>query len=267
MSRTALILFLALISTGATAIKPEREYKWTPDKRGLRYSEFQVTTRDKYSINVWEYFLPDSLETTRTIILVGSDAGNMGYSISQAKAFLSQGIRVIAFDYRGFGKSADFAIDPGLLYYQEFGLDLDSVIRMTRDKYPNDNIGLYALSMGTYIAFLRTERIDFSIAEGFYANPMKVVDRIKLNKGEVVLLPPHAKAFNKIRRHVPTLIFCASNDKTTITADAKEFARKNKTTIIQFDGDHLNGMYVMMKDYYGDGYASRVLEFLVVNGL
>jgi len=244
------------------AIQPDREYKWTPETRGLKYSEYQTKTADNYSINVWEYGLPDSVKTDRIIIIVGTDAGNMSYSIWDAKAFLAKGIRVISFDYRGFGKSSDFAINKDLLFYSEFALDLDSVIKATRAKYPNDHVGLYSLSMGTYISLLCKEKSDFLIAEGFYHNPQKVVDRIKINKGETVLLPANARTIHQLRWNIPIMIFCADNDKTTMTEDAKEFGENNNVTIAEFKGDHLSGMRMIRKTEYGDEYAERMIDFL-----
>ena len=149
---------------------------------GLKYSQFQVKTSDNSSINIWEYGIPESVKTDKTIIIVGTDAGNMSYLIWQAKAFVEKGIRVVSFDYRGFGKSSDFEINKDLLFYPEFAIDLDAVIKTIREKYPKDKLGLFALSMGTYISLIRSENIDFLIAEGFYQNPQKVVD-IQINKG------------------------------------------------------------------------------------
>lgn len=266
MKKTLLSILLG-VTTAAYAINPERDYKWTPDMRGLNYSEYQVKTTDNFTINVWEYGLPDSIKTNRTIILVGTDAGNMGYLIWQAKAFVSKGLRVIAFDYRGFGRSSDFEINRDFLFYTEFGLDLDTVIKTTRDKYPADKIGLYSMSMGTHVSLWRSEKVDFSIAEGFYHDPQKVVDRIKVNKGKTILLPPGARPITTLKQKTPTLIFCASNDKTTTTADAKEFGSRNEVTIIEFNGDHLNGMNTFRKNDYGDEYTDKIIEFLKMNGV
>jgi len=261
MKQSFLILLLGLAQT-AIAINPEREYKWTPDQRGLKYTEYQVKTPDNFSINVWEYVLPDSVKSNRTIILVGTDAGNMGYLIWQAKAFFSKGLRVISFDYRGFGSSADFAINKDFLFYTEFALDLDTVIRETRKKYPADTIGLYALSMGTHVSLWRTEMVDFSIAEGFYHDPQKVVERILVNKGKIILLPHNAKPIDELLQKTPTLIFCASNDKITTTEDANVFAGRNKATVIEFTGDHLGGMSAFGKFEMGDEYTDKVMTFL-----
>ena len=261
MKQSLLIILLGL-SLITYAIKPEREYKWTPETHGLAYAEYQTSTTDHYSINVWEYALPDSVTSNRTIILVGTDAGNMGYLIWQAKALMKKGMRVIAFDYRGFGKSADFEINADMLFYPEFALDLDSVIKATRNKYPDDKVGLYAMSMGTHVSLLAKEKVDYLIAEGFYNDPQKVIDRIKVNKGKMILLPAGARIVKELNHEMPVLVFCASNDKTTTTDDAKNFGVKNKIELVEFEGEHLSGMLVLKKEEYGDGYAERMAEFL-----
>jgi alpha-beta hydrolase superfamily lysophospholipase len=266
MKRICFFIFLT-ISIAAKSINPERGYKFTPDMRGFKYSEYQAKTIDNFIINIWEYQLADSIKTDRTIIMVGTDAGNMGYLIWQANALLQKGVRVISFDYRGFGNSSEFKINKDLLFYQEFGLDLDSVIRATREKYPKDKIGLYSMSMGTHVSLLAKQKIDFLIAEGFYHNPQEVVDRIKINKGRTVLLPTNARTIKKLKNKIPIMIFCADKDKTTTTEDAREFSKKNNVTIVEFEGEHLSGMGILMKDEYGDEYARRIIVFLKMNKL
>jgi uncharacterized protein len=263
--KNIILTILSALSITVLAIKPEREYKWTPEMRGLKYAEYQVQTPDKYSINVWEYGLPDSVKADKTVIFVGSDAGNMAYMFWQAKAFTEKGIRVISFDYRGFGTSSDFEINKDFLFYREFALDLDSVIKATRAKYSNDKIGLYAMSMGTHISLLRNEKIDFLIADGFYHNPQKVVERIKVNKDRTILLPANTKSIYKIKGKTPVLIFCADKDKTTMTEDAKQFSKKNNVTLIEYSGEHLNGFGVMTKTEPGDEYMKTIMDFLRQN--
>ena len=178
---------------------------------------------------------------------------------------MANGFRVVSFDYRGFGKSADFAINPDFLFHHEFAVDLDSVIKQTREKYSNDRIGLYAMSMGTYVSLLRKEKIDFLVAEGFYHNPEAVVERIKVNKGSDVSFPVNTMAVSKMKNRVPVLIFCADKDKITPTADAREFAKRNKVTLVEFEGEHLGGLMKFTKKTVGDEYVDRVVAFLEAN--
>ncbi len=264
-----LIFFMILLglSTVSNAINPSRVYERTPDMYGLKYFQYQTKTTDNYSINVWEYAVSDSTAIDKTIIFVGTDAGNMSNLIAQANFFLGKSVRVISFDYRGFGKSADFEINRDFLFYPAFALDLDSVIKATRKKYRSDKIGLYALSMGTYISLIRKEKIDFLIAEGFYHNPQEVANRIKINKGITVLLPDQARSIQKLEPSIPLIIFCASNDKTTITDDARTFSKTNSAKIVEFNGEHLTGFQVLTKVDPGDQYLEIVMDFMKLNKL
>ncbi|MFN3997514.1 hypothetical protein [Algoriphagus sp.] len=106
-----------------------------------------------------------------------------------------------------------------------------------------------------------------TLAEGFYHDPKKVVDRIKVNKGKEILLPQGAKRIGKLKHKTPTLIFCAREDKTTKTEDSLAFSKRNQVTIIEFDGGHLEGMNVLKKNEYGDEYLKTIIGFLDKNGV
>lgn len=263
------ILLIILIGLGFSAkgINPDRQYLRTPETFGIKYSEYKVKTPDHYDINVWEYSTLDNTSPTKTMIFVGTDAGNMSYSVLQARAFREKGLRVITFDYRGFGHSADFEINKDLLLYPEYSIDLDTVIKATRDKYPADKIGLYALSMGTYISLIRKEKIDFLIAEGFYNDPSGVTERIKITKNKIVTLPDLAIKVKKVKPKMPVLIFCASDDKVTTTEDARLFALHNKVTTVEFKGQHLSGFQELTEENLGDRYIDAIIKFLKKTGM
>lgn len=266
MNKLLTIILLGL-TTQTFAINPSRDYPNTPETFGIKYSEYKIKTPDNYEINVWEYSVLENITPNKTIILVGPDAGNMSYLIWQAKVLREKGIRVIAFDYRGFGKSSDFDIIKDNLYHSEFAVDLDSVIKNTREKYSNEKVGLLALSMGTYISLIRNQNIDFLVAEGFYHDPKLVVDRIKLIKDKTITLPTKADKIEILKPSVPVLIFCATEDKTTVTEDAKSFSEKNNVTIIEFSGGHLRGFGIFSKDSPGDKYVDTINEFLIKSKL
>lgn len=260
-----LTIVLMALTTKIFAITPTREYRQVPDMFGIKYSEYKIQTPDKYELNVWDYSVIDNVVPTKTMIIVGPDAGNMGFHIWHAKMLRDKGIRVIAFDYRGFGGSSDFPIVKDNLYHTEFAIDLDAVIKSTKEKYPNEKVGLYALSMGTYISLIRKETIDFLVAEGFYNDPQLLKERIKITKEKVVYLPDQATRIEKISPAVPVLLFCATEDKTTIIADAEAFKKNNDVTVIQFQGAHLTGISVLKKDSPGDRYAETIIDFLSKN--
>lgn len=256
-------ILLILTSVPSFAMNPNREYKDNPESLGIKYSEYKVKTSDGYDIQVWEYSVLDNTTPTKTIILVGPDAGNMSFLIWQAKVLREKGIRVIAFDYRGFGKSSDFDIVKENLFHSEFAIDLDTVIKNTRGKYPNEKVGLFALSMGTYISLIRKEPIDFLVAEGFYQDPQLVVTRLKETKNAIVALPNSTIRVDILNPSVPVLILCASEDTVTVTADAKRFKEKNNVTVIEYNGGHLRGFGILSEESPGDKYAATIHDFLV----
>jgi len=260
--KSILIISLILFSSTVEAINPSRVYERTPKDYGLTYYQHQINTPDSYKINVWEYG-PNNAAVKKTIIFVGTDAGNMSHLIWQAKHFSEKGFRVISFDYRGFGKSSDFEINRNYLYHPEFAVDLDSVIAFVKEKYPDDEIGLYALSMGTYISLLKEQDIDYIVAEGFYSDPIEVVKRIKKNKNKVVLLPEGASVISNSNREVPVLIFTASQDQVTTPEDAERFAKSNSNVeVVDFIGIHLGGFHAMTDENPGDIYIEAIIEFL-----
>ncbi|MBY0434240.1 MAG: lysophospholipase [Cyclobacteriaceae bacterium] len=265
--KTLLAFLLLTVSGQLLAIKPDRKYDRTPAIFEIPYKEYKVKTPDLYDINVWEYSLKEKAVPGTTIILVGGDAGNISYLMWEAKALREKGIRVIAFDYRGFGTSSDFAIRADYLYHSEFAVDLDSVIKETRARYPQEKIGLLALSMGTYVSLLRKEKIDFLIADGFYHDPQAVVDRLQSIRNVTVILPASAQKIDVLQPPVPVLEFSTTGDKITITADARDFGKRNNVTVIESEGEHLMSMKVLTKDEPGDLYADRIYLFLKKNKL
>lgn len=262
MRRVILLCCFVGIIASVSAINPSREYVRTPDFFSIPYAEFKLNTPDHHNINVWDYSVKENTNSKRTIILVGSDAGNMSYVIWEAKALRDRGIHVVTFDYRGFGESSEFAINHNHLFYHEFAVDLDLVIKEIRTRYPENKIGLLALSMGTYVSLLRKEHIDFLVGDGFYFDPHIVTSRIKQTKGKETLLPANAARIEKINPAVPVLIFCTTEDKITMKSDAHAFSALNQVTIIESEGDHLSSMKNFTRDEPGDVYAERIVEFL-----
>lgn len=265
MKNYQLILFLFL-AFEAWAIKPEKKYVLTPASFDIPFNEFRITTPDGYEIFGWDYSTTRSNAST-TVILVGTDAGNISFLIWQAKALRAQGLRVIAFDYRGFGKSGDFNIRTDYLFHHEFATDLDTVIRYIRQSYPKDRLGLYGMSMGTYISLLRKEKVEFLIADGFYCDPFAVTHRLKEVKNDVVLLPEGSEKISNFSPAAPALIITMSKDKITPPEDAKAFQKNNHVSILELDGEHLQGFNILTRDEPGDLYAEKVAFFLRASGL
>lgn len=150
MKKTALALCLTLMtSVAAWALKPSREYKQLPDKFNMPYKEFTVSTPDGASLKAW--YIATGTKTTQLVLMCHNGEGNMADYLHKVQQFNSLGYNVVTFDYRGFGKSSDFAIDNNMYLYPQFQDDVRAMIDFVRKSYGN-NITLYGSGIGAGLA-------------------------------------------------------------------------------------------------------------------
>ncbi|MCB0560022.1 MAG: alpha/beta fold hydrolase [Lewinellaceae bacterium] len=274
MKKVLLMLFpLLTISIAASAINPSRQYINTPDSLGLEYQALEVSTPDGCALNTWILAPNPEKDNETVLVLAYGDAGNMSHFVYHAAAFLQQGFTVVAFDYRGFGKSSDFPIRTDYLYHTEFLDDLSAVVAYAEANIPHRRLGIWALSMGTILATQAAAReeapIDFVLAEGFVANTRQQVSRINALKGKTVILPEPASRYRRAVRRVkiPLLVFAATEDEITTLADAEGLAagKQSPCRVIQYKGGHLRGFQALSKRGFGDGYVAEVIRFLQEN--
>lgn len=246
---------LYLISSIAWAINPDANYLSTPANFALPYTQITVNTTDGYELNTW--IIPSTVKQSskRVLIMAYGDTGNMSYWLTQAKAFCNKGYTLILFDYRGFGKSSYFAIDPSFLYYNEFGTDLACIIEWAKEQFTGQKVGIYAFSMGTLAATLALQQqsASFLIAEGFVVNPTVVQKRLKTVYSKSVLLPSDAQNYNLAlqKLNLPILLFAGIHDPITMLNDSKLLVKKQKnSTLIPFNGKHGEGFTTLSNDKY-----------------
>lgn len=150
MKKTALALCLTLMTSAAAwALNPSREYKQLPDKFNMPYKELTVGTPDGASLKAWH--IPTETKTTQLMLMCHNGEGNMADYLRKVQQFNSLGYNVVIFDYRGYGKSSDFAIDNNMYIYPQFQDDVKAMIDFVRKSYGN-NITLYGSGMGAGLA-------------------------------------------------------------------------------------------------------------------
>ena len=162
------------VSIYSYAIIPDRKYVRLPQEVGLIYKELDVTTKDGYRIKTWFYPAQDvpaenagqnemlpykTIDDSRrpTLIICNGDAGNMSYQqISLAYLYAANGINVVTFDWRGFGESSEFEINPDYLCYTEMLTDFDAVIKAVSKEKVVDRKKIYVMgwSTGAYLAMI-----------------------------------------------------------------------------------------------------------------
>lgn len=141
---------------------------------------------------------------------------------------------------------------------------------MIYEKFPNKEIGIWALSMGTIIAVKAMEslkgKVQFLISEGFVSDPSLIVERTFEQKDKVLSLPENGNAyFNSLKKiEIPILIFTATLDQITTYDDALNVKKQvnGRCEIVLFEGEHLAGFN------FGDGdwgayYVGEINDFLI----
>ena len=260
-----------LLNFSASALKPSREWLGTPDSMGLRYQTTALITPDHAQLTGWVVEpaanVPDQ---HTTMVMAYGDMNNMSYFLWQARALSQGGYRVYLFDYRGFGHSSDFAIDRQRLYYPEFSTDLRTVLADARHRYPRSRTGIIGFSMGTIMGSEVAARggCDFLIAEGYVANPPRIVAEQFGRYQKTVTLPAEAADYALVARrvHCPWLLVGGTGDHQTPLADSVLVARQarwwQRRQVLSFEGDHGEGFYRLSEPEYGDKYVREVRRFL-----
>lgn len=276
--RTFVFIGLTFIScvglyNSAYAIKPDRNYILTPDSVNWSYEQLTITTEDNFKLNSWLYSPNSENDKNTVLILAYPDAGNMSYFVYFAWMLAKSGYAVATFDYRGFGKSDDFDINPDNLYYTEFSTDLEAVVTAISNKFTHQKIGIWALSMGTTVtsrAYPKIKNyISFIIGEGYVTDTSYIINRYK-EKGKNLTLPESAEVYSKIIQNIeiPIQIFAASDDDITTTEDAielKELLGSN-CQIIEYEGQHLQGFQNQIDEKgFGGWYIEQIDSFLAKN--
>jgi len=254
------------LSEHSYALKPSHTYFAIPDTLKLPYEKNEITTSDNVKLKSWT-FLPDKkLNKKTTLVFAYADAGNMSWWLAQATTLSQMGYTVVMFDYRGFGESDSFAIDPKMLYYNEFATDLAAAFHFAKEKYPGNKTGIWAFSMGTIITTLSTSSYqpDFIIGDGYVISPVKL-QKHHTSKNKEFFLPANASAYENTlaKIKVPMLLFSGKKDLFTTDAEVQKY-KKNKPNVkvINYDGTHLEGFYVLSKDYPGSEYVKKINSFL-----
>jgi predicted alpha/beta hydrolase len=251
---TLFLLLAAVISS--YGIKPDRAYPFTPKDMQLQYEEKHIETSDKYYINSWHIPPHAASAKDKTIIISYGDSGNMSYWLSLAAALAEAGFDVWLYDYRGFGKSSDFAMNVDQLYYNEFLYDLSAVVDAAKQASPHNKICLFGLSMGTVINLLyvneRPGNVDFFVGEGIGYSPDEVIERLKATSNRNWILPDVMVKIENLYAslRIPVLSFYASDDLIYNKWDLEKIKDVvPQIHIINYESGHLGGLTALREKY------------------
>ncbi|MBK5722863.1 alpha/beta fold hydrolase [Dysgonomonas sp. Marseille-P4677] len=176
---------LGIVSLQSFAIKPDRNYRFYPEKLGLIYRDLDVKTSDGLKIKTWFFPAQPALsekeldmawknsvrKTYRTIddkrrptiIIANGDAGNMSYQqLVYSQYFTNTGYNVVTFDWRGFGESSEWKMNTDYLAYSELLIDYDAVIKAVLQQKEVDTSALvvFGWSTGAYLSMAAASKYD-----------------------------------------------------------------------------------------------------------
>ena len=254
--KPAMLLFLLLHCVEATAIKPLKEYRDTPDGLGMPYTEHVVKAG---SANITTWLLPQKDTTVKkTIILCNSDYGNMSYVLPLAKNWYDCGFNVILFDYRGFGQSSPFAIDSNRLFYEEYSEDFLAVFSFYKNTRGFDP-RVYASSMGTIIATIAYGKqpalfTQPFVFDSFIESPDYTLSYLREWKNRPFSAPfadaQYVRYVDELKAH-PTIFLRGSADLVAHPAGTAMTAESPNWTTMEFKGGHLQAPYILGEKLFG----------------
>lgn len=237
------LVVLSLIFTfPIMALNPSKEYKVTPDKFGMQYKEEKIKTSDGATLNAWYFENPR--KSVNWVVVSGSGDGNMADNLEIVNSFLSAGYNVVSYDYRGYGSSSEFKIDPDLFIYPQFITDLNAVLDHLRKSRAITKFDLFGLNIGAGLSIgvgaNRTETKKI-IADGPWTSLEGMKTKIKNKTGKDVTMPfgydktyEPLYAFEKPKGPMKNLmIIVSAQDPIIGPADVKSVKGVNEVYIVK----------------------------------
>ncbi|MDQ3050031.1 MAG: alpha/beta hydrolase [Bacteroidota bacterium] len=238
----AITAITIIFTLPALALNPSKEYKVTPDKFGMQYKEEKVKTSDGAVLNAW--FFENAKKTINWVVVSGSGDGNMADHLEIVNSFLSAGYNVAIYDYRGYGSSSEFTIDPDLFIYPQFITDLNAILDHLRKSRAITKFDLFGLNIGAGLSIgvgaNRTETKKI-IADGPWTSLEGMKSKIKSKTGKDVNMPfgydkTHEPlyAFEKPKGPLKNLmIIISAQDPIVGPADVKVIKGVNEVYIVK----------------------------------
>lgn len=191
MKRTIVFISIFLLYFSAQALNPIRTYSITPAEYGMTYDTVKITTEDNVVLYGW--FFKTTEVSTKVMIMSDDGEGNMCDNIELASNFISLGYNVLMYDYRGYGKSADFTINNNFFIYSQFQKDIEAAIdyiKKYQAKMRSVNLYGYGIGAGLSLAVgANHTEVTKIIADSPYNNFEYIGKIIKEVNGTDALFP------------------------------------------------------------------------------
>lgn len=148
--KSSIVAFFLTLSIYGLALNPSRTYKQRPDRYNIKYKEIVIKSNDgKADIKLW--YFPSVNESDKLMIIAHNGEGNMANYLRRVDRFKRIGYSVVTFDYRGYGESSEFEINPDMYIYPQFTDDLISVMDYCKKNF-QATFDLYGWGIGAGLA-------------------------------------------------------------------------------------------------------------------
>ena len=237
---------------------PKKEWVETPTAKGLEFQELTFGSSDDASISAW--YIP-AKTAKGTILFCHGNARNMSSDMDAIEMFHQDGFNVLAFDYRGYGKSTGHPTEQGT--YEDAQKAWDWLTRSKKEQ--PSRIIICGRSLGAAIAAhlaagnppkaLILEAAFTSLPEAGQDNypyfPVKLLSKYRYNTLE---------ALKQVR--CPVLVVHSRDDKVVPFSHGKKLyeAARGPKTFVEIGGPHKGG-YKPTLGIYHEG-VKRFLESL-----
>ncbi|MBZ0255918.1 alpha/beta hydrolase [bacterium] len=210
------LALLALFYWGVSTLlySIERHYVWspvrviadTPAVVPLHYEDVWFEASDGVRLHGWYYPNPGA---RASLLFCHGQGGNVSWVMFRAKDYLSLGLNVLTFDYRGYGKSGGIPSENGTY------LDAQAAFDWLKAQTPGLPIIAHGWSLGSAIAthLAANAPVDGLINEnGFTSIPEIITHHYPYVPARLILRTRY-NALNDIRNvTAPTLVIGAPDD-------------------------------------------------------
>lgn len=233
---------------------PFKDIEATPGAIGLDYEDVTITTNDRIQLTGW--FIPSG-NSRATILLSHGNGGNISHRLEKIKILHALDLDVLAYDYRGYGRSTGRPSEDGL--YQDAQAMYDYLIH--ERKVPVQRIIAYGESLGAAVTIDLAEKRDAGaiiIESGFTS----IHDMAKKLFSVAPSFLLHAKydSVNKIRNlRIPKIIMHSPDDEVVPFSQGRRLfdSAPEPKVFIELQGGHNDGFLVS-----GDVYSNGIDEFV-----
>jgi fermentation-respiration switch protein FrsA (DUF1100 family) len=158
---TATVLAASLVAVAALALAishqeslvffPDRNVRFTPADLGMAFEDVRLVAGDGVALGAW--WIP-SPRSRGALVFAHGNAGNMGDRVDKLRLFRALGLSVLAFDYRGYGRSEGRPSEGGT------ARDMDAAVAWVRDAkgVPLERTVFYGESLGGAVAIAAAAR-------------------------------------------------------------------------------------------------------------